>query len=376
MPLITRAVGLLVAAGTVSAQTPGRLATTPEALLASPVFFHGKQIAVRGTVVEERGLARLQVAATDVDQKIAERIVFVYWKDRPSAGAGEIRGDFWDLGRVTESDSRFSSYDFRPALEMVSAGQWPPRDLVFVILNAIRVESPPPVAPSVRAIAMEPTRYASRQVTVSGRFRGRNLYGDLPTALNKSRWDFVLQSADAALWVSGVRPRGRDFELDPGLRADTGRWLEVSGVVQTEGTRVWIEGKSIQLAAEPEEPQVEVAVPVTPREPPPEVIFSAPVPDEVDVAVTTAIRIQFSRALDAATLKGRVRVGYLAPAQGEPPQPPDISFTYNEGLNALLIKMAKPLQRFARVRVDLLEGITARDGQPLPPWSLTFSTGS
>ncbi len=33
-----------------------------------------------------------------------------------------------------------------------------------------------------------------------------------------------LQSADAAVWISGLRPRGRGFELDPGARVDTGRW--------------------------------------------------------------------------------------------------------------------------------------------------------
>jgi hypothetical protein len=340
------------------------------------VFFHGKQIAIRGTVSEQGGLARLDVPATGADQKTFERVAFVYWKDRTSVGEGEIRGEFWDLGRLTENDARFSSYDFKPLLEAVSAGRWPARDQVFVILAATRVDGPPPTAPTIRAIAMDPARYASRTVTVSGRFRGRNLFGDVPSPLNRSKWDFVLQSADAAVWISGIRPRGKGFEFDPGLRSDTGRWVEVSGTVQTEGTRVWIEAATIELATAPDEAPVEIAVPITPREPPPEVIFSAPVPDEVDVGLATTIRIQFSRAMDSRTLRDRVRVSYLPGAQGEPPAPPTFTFAYNEGLNALQIKFAKPLERFQKVRVELLEGVTAADGQPLPPWTLTFATGS
>ena len=83
---------------------------------------------------------------------------------------------------------------------------------------------------------------------MTGRFRGRNLFGDLPSALNRSRWDFVVQSADAAIWVSGLRPRGKGFELDPGAKVDTGRWLEVSGTVHVEGSQVWIDGESLRIA--------------------------------------------------------------------------------------------------------------------------------
>ena len=45
--------------------------------------------------------------------------------------------------------------------------------------------------------------------------------------------------------------------------------------------------------------------------PPPEAVFSAPTQDESDVPLTTSVRIQFSRDLDASTIKGHVRIGYL-----------------------------------------------------------------
>src|ERR671918_146957 len=56
------AVLVVCAPSGVSAQAPGRIATTPQALLASPLFFHGKQIAVRGQVAQAGEQVRLQVA--------------------------------------------------------------------------------------------------------------------------------------------------------------------------------------------------------------------------------------------------------------------------------------------------------------------------
>ena len=46
--------------------------------------------------------------------------------------------------------------------------------------------------------------------------------GDLPQGVAKSKWDFVLQSADASIWVTGLRPKGKDFDLDPSARVVTG----------------------------------------------------------------------------------------------------------------------------------------------------------
>ena len=99
-------------------------------------------------------------------------------------------------------------------LEAASHGHWPPRDQVFVLIGATAVESPLPTEPTLRRVAIAPEHYADRAITIVGRFRGANLFGDLPQAPGKSRWDFVLQSADGAVWVTGLRPRGKGFDLD------------------------------------------------------------------------------------------------------------------------------------------------------------------
>ena len=359
---------LCVLASLAVAQPAGRIATTTEALVATPVFFHGRQVVVRQAIGGSIELSRLDGTA---------KPIFVFWKEQPGAiRDAEVRGEFWDLGRLQPDDPRFSTYNFDRVLEATSSGQWPGRDRVFVILSATLVEAPLPPAPTIRALALAPDRYVEREVRLVGRFRGRNLYGDLPQPLNKDKWDFVLQSADGAIWVTGMRPRGKGFELDPTARVDTGKWLEVTGVVRRQGPQVWLEAIGIRPAAAPSDVPVEVVVPMRPAEPPPTVIFSMPVPDDTDVDRAAPIRIQFSRDLAGATVQNRVRVSYVpAAANPTPPAPPAIAVTYQEGSRALEIKFAQPLERFHTVKVELLEGITATDGQPLAPWTLTFTTG-
>jgi hypothetical protein len=351
------------------AQPASRLATNVEALIAAPVFYHGRQIVVRQPITGSVDLTRLDNTS---------KPIFVFLKEPPGAiREAELRGEFWDLGRIEPDDSRFSSYNFEKVLEAASSGQWPARERVFVILNATLAEAPLPPAPTIRAVVLAPERYVDREVRVSGRFRGRNLYGDLPQPLNKGRWDFVLQSADASMWVSGLRPKGKDFELDPGARVDTGKWLEVTGVVQRKGAQLWLEASSIRPTTAPTDVPVEVVVPVRPVDPPPAVVFTAPVQDDVDVERGATVRIQFSRDLAGASIANRIRVTYTsAPAGGQPPAPPAFTAAYQEGTRSLEIKFSQPLERFTTVTVELLEGITAFDGQPLPPFTLTFTTGS
>ena len=354
----------------VSAQAPARHATTVEALVASPVFFHGKQIAVRRDVEPAGPLMKLAGTA---------KPVFVFWRDSFSAPrSSEVRGEFWDVGRLERTDSRFANVNFQPMLDAASEGRWPARDEVFMILGATTLESPLPQEPTIRALALAPDQYVGKGVTVTGRFRGANLLADLPqSAGTKGRWDFVVQSADSAVWVTGVRPRGRSFDLDVNSRADTGRWIQIAGTVRRTGPLAFIEATSIAEATAPVTTTVEVAIPPPPPAPAPEVVFSAPGADDTDVDRGAPIRIQFSRDMDGRTFRDRVRLSYVgaAPA-GSPEAPPPFTVRYVEGNRALEIRPSAPLDRFRTVKVDLLEGILSNvDNQPLKPLSLTFSTG-
>jgi hypothetical protein len=196
----------------------------------------------------------------------------------------------------------------------------------------------------------------------------------LPQAVAKSKWDFVLQSADGAIWVTGLRPKGKDFELDPSARVDTGRWLEVKGTIQRDGTAVWLAGESIRLTTAPAEGPVEVAEPPLPAEPPPSVIFSAPLSDDTDFPAGGRIRIQFSRDMNQKSLQGHVRIRYAGTVPASTP-PPNFTVSYNDGNRSIEIRFKEPLAAFQPVLLQLDEGITAIDGQPLKPWTLKFTTG-
>jgi hypothetical protein len=365
---------ILVAATAVSAQGPQRRATNVGALLAFPAFYHGHQVVIVGRVGTD---ADGRASASDGVASV--RVVFA---GSAPDGTDEIRGEFWDIGRMNPDDPRLSRFDLRRTFDLDPEGPWPrPGDVTVIIATAV-TSAPVPVAPSIRSIVLYPSRYLDRTVTITGQFSGRNLMGELPDAPARSRWDFVIRSADAAVWVSGARPKGNGFDLALDARIDTGRWLQVTGVVRERRGLQWLEVKEdgIRLGREPAEtlaPEDAPSVRV-PAAPPPEVVFSAPIEGENDVSLATSVRIQFSRDIDPATLRGRVRARYLESEtveRGEPPPTADVTTEYRAANRVLELRFTKPLERFRTLKVELLDGILGTDGQPLAPWTLTFVLG-
>ena len=108
---------------------------------------------------------------------------------------------------------------------------------------------------------------------------------------------------------------------------------------------------------------------------PTEVVFSSPGDAETNVALTSSVRVQFSRGLNPATIMGRIRVSYVGGPTAADPPPLEFQHSYDAGPRAIEIKFTRPLDPFRTVRIELLEGITAFDGAPLAPWTLTFSLG-
>jgi Big-like domain-containing protein len=367
----------LALAATVSAQPNARRATNIAAILAYPGYYHGRPIVIVGKV----GLEKDELRVSDDAGSIRLLV-----KGNAPDGVDEVRGEFWDLGRMKPDDIRLSTYDLRTTFKMAPDAPWPrPGEVTAIIAASVSSAAPPP-APSIRAIVLNPSRYLDQKVTVTGQFSGRNLLGDLPDAPAKSRYDFVLRSADAAIWIINMRPRLRDSnnkEIELGLdaRIDTSRWLELRGTVQQGRGLMWLDAEagSLKLARPPQETTVTEEPIRVPAGPPPEVIFSAPTDDETDVLQGTSVRIQFSRDLDPASIRGHVRVRYLeaqSVERGEPTTPAaDFTTNYLAGNRVLEVRFAKPLERFRTVKVELLQGITGTDGQPLKPWTLTFSIG-
>ena len=361
---------ILITPNISSAQTNRHVATLG-ALDTHSVFFHGEEVVLVVDAETEEVLTWL------VDENIrvlALDLPPLAYEDNTERL--EIIGTFYDVGRLEDSDPRLQDLPIKRISERLLNKVWPAiGELPIIVVSSSQLASKTNVA-TLRNIALGPRQFDLHGVTITGRFRGKNLYGDMPEAPEESRWDFVLRSADASVWVVGIEPKGDNFSLDVLARADTNRWLEVTGQVRVKENMTLIEAGSLKLA----EPGLIVS-PKDKQTPllstPPEVIFSAPLGDDINVPRNTTVRIQFSHDMDAESFEGNIRISY---ARQEDPSSPisviDFEATYRGRNRVVEIRLANDLDRFRSVQVDMLDSIKSNDGNSLVPWSLTFVTGN
>jgi hypothetical protein len=359
--ILVAALLAVLASGGVHAQTSARRLTTVEAIRQFPGYYHLQNVLVRGELVEDG--ARITLRADDREMRVVLKDV------SSRSGPVEVRGQSIDIGRLEPGDPRVSGL-----VQGLDADHWPKPGEELLLLATAVADAPPETTASIRALTLEPWKFDGQSVTVTGNFRGRNLFGDLPDAPGKSRYDFVLRGAEGAIWVTGMRARGKGFDLDVDRRIDTDKWLQVTGTVSRGRGLVMLAATQLAQAKPPDTPgpTEEAVAPALPPQPA-EVVFSSPTPDEADVPITTTIRIQFSRGLREPSIAGNVRVSYVA----TPPSltSPDFKATYDAANRAIELKFAQPLERFRTVKVDVLDGMKAFDGAPVVPWTLTFSVG-
>lgn len=356
-----------------AAQPATRQTANLTALKAYPSFYHLKPVLIAGDVTV-RDTGALEVSSSG-------GTMLVVFKGSVPNGPADLRGELWDLGRMRSDDPRLAAIDVTRMLQIDPNKPWPqPGQLLAFAASSITPGTPPSV-PSVRNLVLYPDRYLDQSVTLTGQFTARNILGHLPEGPNKSRWDFVLRTGDAAIWVANLRPKGKDFDLALDTRIDTGRWLEVTGTLRQGHGLQWIDGQqggTIRLARPVQEAPSDDGPSTPSLGPAPEVVFSAPTAGEIDVATNTNIRIQVSRDLDPATIKGHVDIAYVdggLPGGAVLPPPPVFTTQYNAIARVLELRFASPLARFRSLRVSLLEGISGIDKQPLRPWMLEFQTG-
>ena len=232
---------------------------------------------------------------------------------------------------------------------------------------------------TVKALFAAPSRYANQPVTVRGRFRGRQpswITDATFLSRARSRWDFLLEMDNAAVWVRGIRPAGWDFDLDPRSAADASRgpWLEVTGTFRVDRQRgpreAWIEATDLRRAAL----LPDGTLLARPDSVAPTLVFQDPIPGEEEVPRNTAVRLQFSRAILPETLSEHIHVSYAAPRPIDAPSIPQFTARYAHDTRSITLSFAEPLAPLTAVRIELRPGIAGTNGLPVGPAEYTFTT--
>ena len=338
--------------------------TTLAALDAYPSFFHRQPVVVRAA---PEGDLR-DVFVSDGERRL--RALYVAPPVADERDVLEIEGTFWDVGRLQPDDPRVADHGIAAMSDRLLGKPWPSAGELRLLIADDTERADAPDAATIRTISLEPALYRDRTVTVTGRFRARNLFGDLPEAPGNTRDDFVLRSGDAAIWVVGMEPKGDGFDFDVMARLDTNRWLQVTGVVGGGNHLATIEAESLAMVDRPAPAADRREAPRPEQRLPAEVIFSAPTQDDTGVAVDALVRFQFSRDMNPESFAGNVRAAYLGAEAAL-----DLTTEYRPRNRVLNVQLAEPLLPYRPVAVTLGDGIEAVDGAALIPYTLRFATG-
>jgi hypothetical protein len=204
-------------------------------------------------------------------------------------------------------------------------------------------------------------------VRVVGKFRGRTLFADLPGKSMRTANDWVIKDSLFAIWVTGRKPKGDGFDLDPSIRRDTNRWIEVIGRPTTRNGVVIIDAAQLTLTQPPSAKADAAPPPPPPERPkvPPMIVFSLPLDGESDFDFSGRIIVQFNNDMDEETFKGRVGLRYEGPALPGDPGFEGMRVSYNPGQKALIVDPGGPILRGRVLELVLLTGIVDIDGQAL-----------
>jgi hypothetical protein len=222
---------------------------------------------------------------------------------------------------------------------------------------------------TLEALVAKAGKLDGKTVRVVGKFRGRNLFGDLPARSERDSSDWVIKDDVYAVWVTGKRPKGSGWELDLGLKRDTNKWIEVVGRPETIGNVTYLRALSVVLGAPPR-PTAEAAAPAPPPprpKLPPVVVFSLPLDGERDVPSTGLFKVQFSKDMDEDSFRGHVIFRYAGPRLPGDREFVGLKVSYDGGRRALIVDPGDVLRPGRVVELRLLSGIIDMDGLPLTP---------
>jgi hypothetical protein len=226
-------------------------------------------------------------------------------------------------------------------------------------------------APSVglEALLAKPGARDGQLVRVVGKFRGKNLYGDLPSRSERNTKDWVIKDDLFAVWVTGKKPKGSGWELDAGLKRDTGKWIEVVGRPETSGQVTYIRALQVNLTSPPTATAEAQPPPPPPERPkvPPVVVFALPLDGDHEVASLSRFIIQFSKDMEEASFKDHVVLRYAGARRPGDRLFDGAKLSYDGGRRALTVDPGDVLRPGRQIELLLMPGIVDIDGLALVP---------
>jgi len=222
---------------------------------------------------------------------------------------------------------------------------------------------------SLETLVTKPGKHDGQTVRVVGKFRGRNLYGDLPARSERASSDWVIKDDVYAVWVTGRKPKGPGWELDANLKRDTGKWIEVIGRVESRGPVSYIRAVQVRIT-DPPRPTADAAPPPPPPERPkvpPVVVFALPLDGEGDVPSNGTFVVQFSKDMDENSFKEHILLRYAGPVLPGDRVFDGVRLSYDQGRRALTVDPGDVLRPNRQIELMLLSGIADIDGLGLVP---------
>jgi hypothetical protein len=137
---------------------------------------------------------------------------------------------------------------------------WPPISITIIDLaetGAAPRAGAQPEGLDLAEIVQPGTAYAGQTVRVIGLFGGRDLLGELPAGSAPTSQDWVLRQPPHTIWVTGRKPQGSGWRLDPTYKGDGMRWIEVTGKVEVRGGVPVLRASKVTLVSAPKSPPPE-----------------------------------------------------------------------------------------------------------------------
>ncbi len=396
-------------------------------LAGRPSFFHEKAVLVRGKLGFSFGMDQRVQVLEDPEELAREILIaqsYMSGNELAFMGGGEveIEGWFFDTSQFqymrVQSHPILRNYPVDPswgensmdmrtrgflaivavtpirATEDLSSKREREAKAEMAVGDAIKIEAGSAAAIGIDDLIDNPDPWVSRRVEIIGKFRGNNLFGDLSIKDKRTPRDFVIKTAEDAIWVTGMRPAGNGFRFDPKRRRDTGKWLRVYGRPWTADGMIYLRAERIELTDPPDDASLEpVDIRIAEKEAReaevslPRVVFSLPLDGEREISLDSEFRVQFSNRMAADSFHAAVDLLYADDPYYDNPFP-DLELTYDDGSRTLLVVPHASLDPGREVHLILYREIEDEHGQHLEPhpladewdenavWVLSFRTAS